>query len=995
MQRGVTAGDWWPAAVIMVLVIVLVMWPALRPATPGAARQRRGRQAVLATAAMAGLDAALIALGVLAFWELRRYSAVPRLSGGSLGIDPVLAVAPVLALAGIALLPLRLLPAAARLLDRASAHGKRLATALASWQVSRRPVREGGPILLVVLAVATGTLVLAQHQSWRQSQLDQAAFTTGADVRVSLAAPLPLGRAASVARARGVVAATPVSAFDNGFSVYALGAAKAADTVLLRPDLSPQPVTALWHRITPPASGAGLLLPGRPARLDITAMLSPPRGVHLGAMSASLSVQDGSGIVYSVPAGNLPADGRDHQLTAGLTGGQVRYPLRLLGISLSYQLPGFPPFPQPSKAAQRAANRTKLREAKARATLAIRALAVSAHTSGGFPAPFAQASTLIRWAASATSPGLANPAAAGIPPAVTAWRLSAGAAALTFKVGAGHVVQRQGSPPLPVPGQLAIIGAHPALPVPGIATHAFFSAASAHTGEIVQVPVGNATVPVRLVAEVRAFPTAGADGPAVIVDQAWLQQVLVSEQQPPLPVSQWWLQTVQHGVPAQLPAGATVATSAGSAARLLSDPLPNVPQLSLLVIVIAAGLLAGIGFVVSVVAAVREQPAPGRASRGARCGPGCPGGPAVPGTADAQPAGRGRGRGDRGSACPPAGSRRHPDDRSDRGVPAGAGGDPAGLDCAAGTGHRGRARPRRGGGRHLPPRPSSPAPGRRVRMKRAAPETPQAKPSLSSVTGTGAAASLALAMLVLVCTFVAVAVPRASLDYRTQALQRTFRSVSSAQTAVVADADIVGLTGSYLTAADMAAARGTLAAGLHHEGLPLAPAAAQWAGLDTGSSSFSGGRPPFTGAAPVLELMYRDRLGSGTALVAGSLPTSVTKHGKTDTFGVAVTAATAAKFGLHTGTQLRMSGLGLVVTGIVRPRDPASSLWTVDPFAAAPELIQTGGSRPRRTGAAPRSSAEPSLPPCNKTWAMGRCTRYGASRSAWAPSTPTRPRAAA
>ena len=603
VQRGVAGGDWWPAVVIMVLVIVLVMWPALRPATPGAARQRRGRQAVVATAASAGLDAALIVLGVLAFWELRRYSAVPRLSGGSLGIDPVLSLAPVLALAGAALLPLRLLPAAARLLDRASTRGKRLTTALASWQVSRRPVREGGPVLLVVLAVATGTLVLAQHQSWRQSQLDQAAFATGADVRVGLAAPLPLGRGASVTQARGVLAATPVSAFNNGFSVYALGAPTAADTVLLRPDLSPLPAAALWRRITPAATGTGLLLPGRPARLDITAMLSPPGGVRLGAMSASLSVQDGSGIVYSVPAGNLPADGRYHHLTAGLSAGQARYPLHLLGVSLSYQLPGFPPPPQPSKAA----NRTERREATARATLAVRALAVSAHTSGGFPTPFAQAGTLIRWRTTATSAGLANPVAAGIRPAVTAWRLSAGAAALTFKVGAGHLVQRQGVPPLPVSGQLALIGVHPALPVPAIATRAFFSAAGAHIGEIVQVPAGNATVPVRLVAEVRAFPTAGGDGPAMIVDQAWLQQVLASELQPPLPVSQWWLHTVQHGVPAGLPAGATVATAAGSAAGLLTDPLPNVPQLSLLVIVIAAGLLAGIGFMVSVVAAVRER----------------------------------------------------------------------------------------------------------------------------------------------------------------------------------------------------------------------------------------------------------------------------------------------------------------------------------------------------------------------------------------------------
>ena len=65
-----------------------------RARRPGPGRPRRGP----------------IALGVLAFWELHRYSAVPRLAGGTLGIDPVLAVAPVLALAGIALLPLRVLP---------------------------------------------------------------------------------------------------------------------------------------------------------------------------------------------------------------------------------------------------------------------------------------------------------------------------------------------------------------------------------------------------------------------------------------------------------------------------------------------------------------------------------------------------------------------------------------------------------------------------------------------------------------------------------------------------------------------------------------------------------------------------------------------------------------------------------------------------------------------------------------------------------------------
>ncbi len=609
VRRTLTAGAWWPAAVIVAGVIAVMMWPSLRPVTPGTARARRGRPAVLAATARAGLDAALIALGVLALWELRRYSAAPRLSGGTLGIDPVLAVAPVLALAGIALLPLRVLPAAARLLDRLSARGRRLTAALASWQVSRRAVREGSPVLLVVLAVATGTLVLAQHQSWRQSQLDQAAFAAGADVRVSLASPLPLGGGGPPGRARG---AMPVAATDSGFTVLALDATKAAGTVLLRPDLSSLPAARLWRQITPRTAGPGLALPGRPARLAIGAALLPPHGAQPAARPGrpragvvSLSVEDGSGAVYTVPAGTLPADGRVHQLVGALGAGRARYPLRLLGLSVSYQLPGFPAPAGPSAAAQAAARRAEQRRAAARATLAVHALAVSPRTSGGFPPPFAGAAALVPWHAAASA-DLANPQAPGIAPAVTSWRASGDGAALTFTVGAGHLVQRSGLPPRPVTGQLVLSAGAPPLPVPVLATRAFLSSAGARLGEVVPLPVGNANVPVRLVAGVRAFPATGGAGPAVIIDQAWLQQALAAQSQPPLPVTQWWVGGT-HGPPAGLPPGATVVTVAGSAARLLGDPLPNVPQRSLLVVAAAAGLLACLGSVVSVVATIRER----------------------------------------------------------------------------------------------------------------------------------------------------------------------------------------------------------------------------------------------------------------------------------------------------------------------------------------------------------------------------------------------------
>ena len=62
----------------------------------------------------------------------------------------MIAAAPALALVGLAVLPLRLLPAAARGLERLSARSRRLGSALANWEISRRPLRQSGPALLVM-----------------------------------------------------------------------------------------------------------------------------------------------------------------------------------------------------------------------------------------------------------------------------------------------------------------------------------------------------------------------------------------------------------------------------------------------------------------------------------------------------------------------------------------------------------------------------------------------------------------------------------------------------------------------------------------------------------------------------------------------------------------------------------------------------------------------------------------------------------------------------
>ena len=228
--------------------------------------------------------------------------------------------------------------------------------------------------------------------------------------------------------------------------------------------------------------------------------------------------------------------------------------------------------------------------------------------SGGFPAPLTgpgkPRGTLPGWHAAAAAAGLADPHAFGVKPVVEAWHPAAGA--LTFSTGTGLLIQRAGVPPLPVTGQLALTAGYPTAPLPAIATRGFFAAANSHVGAVVSLPVGNANLPVRQVAMIRAFPVAGNGTATVIVDQPSLQAALAAQAQPPLPVTGWWLQTAQ-GVPPGLPHGASAVSLDRVAATLLSDPLPNVPQLALVVIAIAAAVLAAIGFVVCVVAAVNER----------------------------------------------------------------------------------------------------------------------------------------------------------------------------------------------------------------------------------------------------------------------------------------------------------------------------------------------------------------------------------------------------
>jgi FtsX-like permease family len=603
---GATAGAWLAAVAVAAGAAVIMLVPALSTLAPGAARARRGRQAAISGISRAGADLALVLLAVLAGWQLRHYSAVSAGANGNYGIDPVVVIAPALALAGGTVLALRLLPAGGKAGDRLAARGRRLTAALASWQISRQPIRQGGAALLIVLAVATVTLALAQRQSWTRSDHDQAAFAAGADVRVDTSQPLSAAQAASVVSLPRVEHAMPVASFPqtatNG-EVLALNSDQAANVVLLRADQSPVSAAALFGKIARTGPPSGVALPGRTAEVQLVARLGPA-ALGLAPATVSVSVQDADHNVYQLDAGMLPADGQDHTLTVTLANqpggsgsGSAIYPLRLTSVSLDYTLPA--------------------RRPREPATFTLDGFAAGPGTSrqpGTALAAWPAAGSSTELAGVRQTTGTSGPSGM---PAVTAKGTSGPALSVTLDPGYGLAASGvAGVPPSPVLGELTLTGTPPVAALPGIATQRFLASTSTSVGSVVQADINGAVLSVRIVGVVTTFPTVSMSGGALIVDLGRLQDILTSSSLSPAQPGQWWLATpgetsgppaVPAGLAADLPLGSDITSAAAVTAGLLSDPLSTVPQQALLVVAIAAAVLAITGFCVSIAADVRQR----------------------------------------------------------------------------------------------------------------------------------------------------------------------------------------------------------------------------------------------------------------------------------------------------------------------------------------------------------------------------------------------------
>ena len=573
----------WPDALgaalaVTVMATALLLAPGFTP-RPGAARTRRGRQATVAAVAQAGLDIALVVLAALACWQLRHYSAAS--AGGTVGIDPVLVLAPALALAAGSVATLRLLPLAARTADWLAARGRRLTASLASWRLSRMPVRQGGAALLLTMAVATGTLALAQHASWLKSASDQAAFTNGGDVQVDPPAPLEPGAAGAVAAARGVTHAMAVSVSQTGPSeLIGVDAAQAAKVVLLRADESPLPPSRLFRAITPAGTLPGAVLPAprsgtRAGTIRLTAALGP--AAPLGPVTVTLTILDQTGSAYQIVAGTLVADGRPHLLVAPLGGDRASYPLRVVAITAAFAVP-----PRQGPAL----------------VLSLSGLSLAGWTE--------EASSV---APNDLQPGAFAQASDG------PTHFTSQAATFTFAPGWADTSQLTVSPRPPqvppVSGQLVLLPrAAQVAAIPAIATTAYMRANALAIGSVVPAFEG-VEVPLRIVAEVTSFPAVTVPGGALIIDLGSLQEYLARQGLPPQPVTQWWLATADGSVPpsltAAVPAGTGITNAAALATAAASDALSAAPQQALLAMAAAAALLAITGFWVSIAADVRRR----------------------------------------------------------------------------------------------------------------------------------------------------------------------------------------------------------------------------------------------------------------------------------------------------------------------------------------------------------------------------------------------------
>ncbi|MFE4974273.1 FtsX-like permease family protein [Kitasatospora sp. NPDC056651] len=599
----------WPVAVACAFACVLLATvPSVVRGVGAALRRRAGRrQAVVSGVARNGGDLAVLALAALAYQQLDQYGGgLSADSSGRLDVDLLLVATPTLALCAGTLVVLRLLPFVARLGARAAARGRGLGPAMVGWQLARRPGRATGPVLLLVMAVATGVLALGQHATWTSSQRDQAAFTTAGGLRVFGSHNAPMGQGGRYGSLPGGDRLVPVvrdeQPLQDGGSgqLLAVDGAAFADRVPVRRDLLDGRTAAEVFGTLATTAGApsGIPLPGHPLRIDADIVVNQRDAVTswTGPVhpEVRLLLRDRFGLVHKVPFGDLPSNGQVRSSIAlgalvDAPVGSVAAPLTVVGVTVSF--------------GDRSAG-----------DVTVRNLAVSETADG--PATTVPVPDGARWSLKAPTSSAMN----STPTVSLASEAATADALFTFRYqsarGIGNTLRAVLTPAAAAAPATPAAPAAPAAPatVNAVASRDYLKAVGAKVGDTLQVPFSGVVVPVKVTGEVEAVPVAGRR--ALVMDLGSVARVLVAQDRDLPTRTEWWLPAAGPGDRAPAEAAAALRAAPGSqdlalydevADGLLGDPVGAAPQSALMAIAIVTALLAAIGFAAAVAGSAHER----------------------------------------------------------------------------------------------------------------------------------------------------------------------------------------------------------------------------------------------------------------------------------------------------------------------------------------------------------------------------------------------------
>ena len=615
---------WWGPPLAWLTAGVAALGCATALTVPAAGRgrtwtaelQERSRPSkAAARARRAGVDVALAAVALLAWGQLRRYGTALTPRDAGLGIVPLLVAAPVLGVLAGTALAMRLLPLATRAGVRLMTRRGSFAGLLGMWQADRRP--HAGPVLLLVLAVATAVLAPTVASTWRQSQRDQADQWVGADLRAMVVSPTAssgteLAAAAPEAELMPVHRTTLTVSEAGRFPLLAIDSERAPEVVRLRSDLAPTGPDELFATLREGRPELrGLPLPEGAERLVGRFRFTVPepqvhRFVQIGFVDSEASEPviveqqlpsplpttvtfqflDRQGLIRSVEVGRAATDQFGY-----LTGGIVLADDGTLELAVS---------PPPG----------------AVALLGLGAgMQVARWDAGLVPeADLAPVQVTWRWQDLAWVGADGEQTPLELP---ADWDLH-----LTDQDELAPLPQRvEGEPAVTVtlqpakhyPGTLTFQLTAP-LPkrtlIPMLVTPDLLAATGRKVGEAFRISDGAGGITsARVAGVVEAIP-GSPDGSGAIVDLTWMSIRQFGDQRPTPQVTEWWLRAPAGSAAAitNLPWIGEVYDRRTETDRMLTDPLGMGVQVALWCTAAAAALFAGFGLLVdSRATAVRRR----------------------------------------------------------------------------------------------------------------------------------------------------------------------------------------------------------------------------------------------------------------------------------------------------------------------------------------------------------------------------------------------------